>query len=149
MGMSLQVKPWEKTPHLSPPNPKVSLICMNISSDNERAGQRVTGPLEWFALISIISSVSIKPYPVFTSTGAHRTPEGRSVERCHLCNKKTDLPRLTPLNDSLLPRCQYHCPAPGLKCEEERQGGRFFSGIRYLKIKFKINVFFWKHNAFQ
>ncbi len=61
--------------------------------------------------------------PAITATGAHRTPEGRSAERCHLCNKKTDLPRLTPLNCSLLSRCQYHGTAPSLKCEEEQKGG--------------------------
>ncbi len=64
----------------NPPPPEVSLVWMNISGDNERAGQRVTGLLEWFALISIISTVSIKPSPVFSSKGAHRTPEGRSAE---------------------------------------------------------------------
>lgn len=121
----------------TPPPPEVSLVWMNISGDNERAGQRVTGLLEWFALISIISTVSIKPSPVFSSKGAHRTPEGRSAERCHLCNKKTDLPRLTPLNCSLLSRCQYHCPAPSLKCEEEQQGGRYFSRTWYLKTNVK------------
>lgn len=107
--------------HVKHSTSKTSLVWMNISGDNERAGQRLTGPLEWFALISIISYASL---PQQSLTGPRRV----TVWRCQHCNKKSDSPGMTPPNCSLLSRCQSHCPAPSLRCEEERRGGDVSAG---------------------